>query len=334
MKSRAKTLAEKSMSSMLSAIEIYNKPDFKYREETFAVLATNSWELLLKARILQLSNNKISSILSYKKRKNKDGQMSKKEYRIKNRSGNYNTVGLFKAYDILINEYGDSLQSIVRENLEALVEIRDNSVHFMNKDFALSKKIHEIGTASIKNYIRLVYLWFGIDFSQYDIFLMPIGFIRNLSSAKAITVSGEEKKLLEYIKSSEQKFDDDETKDFNFTLNIDIKFRRVNASLDATEVLVTNDKDALKVQLTEEDIRAKYPWDFKILTTRLCKRYLDFKQNLKYHKLRKPLTKDPKYCRVRFLDPSNARSGSKQFFNPNIIKEFDKHYTVRKQKTE
>ncbi|AQQ72381.1 hypothetical protein SMSP2_02764 [Limihaloglobus sulfuriphilus] len=231
MKSRSKTLAEKSMSSMLSAIEIYNKPDFKYREETFAVLATNSWELLLKARILQLSNNKITSILSYEKHRNKDGQISKKEYRVKNRSGNYNTVGLFKAYDIIINEYGDNLQGIVRENLEALVEIRDNSVHFINKDFALSKKIHEIGTASIKNYIRLVFLWFGIDFSQYDIFLMPIGFVRNFSSAKAITITGEEEKMLEYINSSEKKYDDDETNEFNFTLNIDIRFRGFNSQV-------------------------------------------------------------------------------------------------------
>jgi hypothetical protein len=330
MKSRSKTLAEKSMSSMLSSIEIYNKPDFKYREETFAVLATNSWELLLKARILQLSNNKIASILSYEKRRNRDGKISKKEYRVENRSGNYNTVGLFKAYDIIVNEYGDNLQGIVRENLEALVEIRDNSVHFINKDFALSKKIHEIGTASIKNYIRLVFLWFGIDFSQYDIFLMPIGFVRNFSSAKAISVSGEEKKLLKYIGSSEQKYDDDETNEFNFTLNIDIKFRRANTSLDATEVLVTNDKNAVKVQLTEDDIREKYPWDYKILTTRLRKRYYDFKENQEYHDTRKYLEANPKFCRTRYLDPSNTKSLAKKYYNPNIVKEFDKHYNVRK----
>ena len=43
------SLIDKSIGSMLPAIEIYNKPDFKYREETFAILAINSWELLLKA---------------------------------------------------------------------------------------------------------------------------------------------------------------------------------------------------------------------------------------------------------------------------------------------
>ena len=56
------SLIDKSISSMLSAIEIYNKPDFKYREETFAILAVNSWELLFKARLLKLNNYKLNSI--------------------------------------------------------------------------------------------------------------------------------------------------------------------------------------------------------------------------------------------------------------------------------
>ena len=41
------SLIDKSLSSMLSAIELYNKPDFSYREEAFAILAVNAWELLL-----------------------------------------------------------------------------------------------------------------------------------------------------------------------------------------------------------------------------------------------------------------------------------------------
>ena len=65
MKSRARTLAGKSIDAMLAAIEIYNKPNFAYREESYAILAINSWELMLKARILQLSKNRMSSILKY-----------------------------------------------------------------------------------------------------------------------------------------------------------------------------------------------------------------------------------------------------------------------------
>jgi len=58
-------MLEKSIAAMLSAIEIYNKPDFKYREETFSVLCINSWELLLKARVLNLSSNKLASLYAW-----------------------------------------------------------------------------------------------------------------------------------------------------------------------------------------------------------------------------------------------------------------------------
>ncbi|WP_223955216.1 DUF3644 domain-containing protein [Aeromonas caviae] len=54
-------MLEKSVAAMLSAIEIYNKPDFRYREETFSVLCINSWELLLKAKVLNLASNKVAS---------------------------------------------------------------------------------------------------------------------------------------------------------------------------------------------------------------------------------------------------------------------------------
>ena len=46
-----RSLLDKSVGSMLSAIEIYNKPNFQYREDTFAILSVNAWELLLKAYI-------------------------------------------------------------------------------------------------------------------------------------------------------------------------------------------------------------------------------------------------------------------------------------------
>lgn len=43
-----KAFLDKSINSMLSAIEIYNKPNFSYREETYAILAINSLNYCLK----------------------------------------------------------------------------------------------------------------------------------------------------------------------------------------------------------------------------------------------------------------------------------------------
>src|SRR6266542_2118497 len=61
-KGKVKSILEKSVAACVSAIEIYNKPDFKYREETFSILLVNAWELLLKAKVLAISNNDIRSI--------------------------------------------------------------------------------------------------------------------------------------------------------------------------------------------------------------------------------------------------------------------------------
>lgn len=62
MKSKSNELLDKSISAMIAAIEVYNKPDFLYRGETFSILAINSWELLLKAKYLKDNHNKMRSL--------------------------------------------------------------------------------------------------------------------------------------------------------------------------------------------------------------------------------------------------------------------------------
>lgn len=73
-----RSLLDKSINSMLSALEIYNKPDFKYREETFAILSINSWELLFKAQLLKKSGYKMNSIYKMVPKLKKDKTPSKK----------------------------------------------------------------------------------------------------------------------------------------------------------------------------------------------------------------------------------------------------------------
>ena len=170
MKSRSRVLADKSLDAMLAAIEVYNKPGFSYREETFAILSINAWELVLKARILQLANNKVSSILKYERRRRADGELSEKLYRVKNRSGNHLSIGLFKSIDLLENEYGDRLETHVAQNIELICEVRDNAIHFVNKGFDLSLLVQQLGTANLRNYLLLVRRWFGTDLSKYNFF--------------------------------------------------------------------------------------------------------------------------------------------------------------------
>lgn len=67
MLSRSRRLLNKSIAAMISAIEVYNKPDYKYREETFAILSLNAWELLLKAFILSQTENDVRRLYVYHK---------------------------------------------------------------------------------------------------------------------------------------------------------------------------------------------------------------------------------------------------------------------------
>ena len=73
---------------MIAAIEVYNKPDFLYRGETFAILAINSWELLLKSKWLSNHKNNMRSLYVMETVKNKDGSNSRRKKVKITRSGN------------------------------------------------------------------------------------------------------------------------------------------------------------------------------------------------------------------------------------------------------
>lgn len=326
MKSKARSMLDKSVSAMLSAIEIYNKPDFQYREETFSVLCINSWELLLKAKVLQLTGNQASSLFVWQHKQLKNGEKSVKKYKKLNRSGNPMSVGLFDAYRIITDEYGAKINKAVHANIIALTEIRDNSIHFINDDLQLSIKVQELGSAALQNYLHLVKEWFGDVLQKYNFYIMPISFFRDFDSAQGEALNISEKKLLKYIKGVEKEYDAEDISNYNLTLSIDVKFKKVK-STSGIPVQITNDENAPAIRLVEEDIMDKYPWSYDVLSTRLKKRYSDFKMNAEYHDLRAKLMKDKKFCHQRLYNPAKPKSGSKPFFNPNIIKEFDKKYT-------
>lgn len=325
MKSRSRLMLEKSVAAMLSAIEIYNKPDFKYREETFSVLCINSWELLLKAKVLNLASNKMTSLYMMEFRTLRSGKKSKVLRPKRNRSGNEMSINLFEAYRVITEDYGVKIDRAVSDNLIALTEIRDNSIHFVNNDLLLSMKVQELGSASLQNYLHLVSTWFGDILAQYNFYLMPLSFFRNFDDAPGVALNSSEKKVLDYIKNSEAQYDDSDISDYNLTLRIEVKFQKVK-STSGLPVQLTNDPTATTIMLSEEDIADKYPWDYDILSTRLMKRYSDFKMNAKYHRIRKELEEDKRYAYLRILNPLNPEGGTKKLFNPNIQKEFDKHY--------
>jgi len=166
----SQSIAEKSVHAAVAAIEIYNKPDFHFREEAFSLLMTNAWELLLKAKWLA-DHAEVEACLFEQK---SDGTKRL------TRSGNPCTHGLAFLAEKLLSDKDSGFDKAACDNVLALIEIRDTSAHFIHKDLQLGKRVLEIATASLQNYLMLVAEWFQIDLSRYNFFLMPLSFYHGL----------------------------------------------------------------------------------------------------------------------------------------------------------
>jgi len=323
-----KSFVDKSIGAALSAIEVYNKPDFKYREETFSILMINSWELLLKAKIIKENNGNLKSIYILINKVSKNGNKLNSLTPDLNRSLNPKTIGLPKCLNICEQE-PIKLNSTVKENVFLLMEIRDTAIHFQHADLYLSRKVFEIGTASLKNYLTLITEWFKYDLSVYNFFLMPMTFFHEFEAIKSFSINSNKdqiENLLKYISEKEKEAPSDENKDFNISLKLETKFVK-STSTESLLVNYSTDPDAIKINVQEEDALKNYPFDYDKLTAALNKRYSDFKANQQFHNIRKPLMKIKKYCRTRLLDPNNIKSPKKDWYGTEIFKEFDKHYT-------
>lgn len=325
MKARSQELLEKSVSAMISAIEIYNKPDFKYREETFSILAINSWELLLKAKWLKENNNKIRSLYVLEKsKKKKDGSTSKIQTIKLTSSGNPFTHSL-ENLCVKLNESG-KLNGLAKQNIDALREIRDSSVHFYNRNTLFAIRLQEVGSACVKNFVQACKEWFDYHLSRYNFYLMPLAFVDTSNSASLIALNKEEANLIQYISSLDAA--NDPNSDYSVSVNVELRFSKSKAS-DALAVQISNDPAAAKVQLTQEQFKDRYPMKFTDLNNRCKKRYRDFLVNKKYHEIRKSLIGNQKYTITKVLDPDNPKSVKQDWYSEAVFTELDKHYTKK-----
>jgi hypothetical protein len=324
LRGRIKSIMEKSIAACLSAIEVYNKPRFHYREETFSILMVNAWELALKAKILLDNDNQICSIQATRS----DGTVKQ------NRSGNALTIDAQKAMNLLAAE--NQLDTRCRENIQLLIEIRDNAIHYFNKGPQFSRKVQEIGIASLRNYMTAANEWFEIDLAEHDFYMMPMAFIYpvDLVGVSVDSSEAEMENMLAYFHEVERQYAGDEMTPYSVTLRIETRFMKVTAEESALRVQYTDDPDAPAIRVTEESvIERKYPLTYHDLVDKLRGRYTDFKQNREFYALKRDLEDQEKhgtrYCRVRYLDVSRTTGSKKKYYSTEILKEFDKHYTKK-----
>jgi hypothetical protein len=320
-------LVRNAEAAFLASIEIYNKPTFSYREESFSILILNAWELLVKARVLFENGDRITSLYVRERRRLASGKLSTKEYVKLNRAGNPLTASLHEAITRLTSP-GSRVTDAIRLNLEALIAIRDNAIHYVNTNGALAKTVYEIGTASVRNFVDLSKTWFNLNLARHPLYLMPLAFIVPESSAEPMIIGVGQKHLLEYLAKLVEGQTANAADPFHVSLDVKVGIQRTSISSNAA-VYISDSPEAVPIVLSEEDIRQRYPWSYKDLVERLKERFADFKENNDFHNIRRPILNDTKLVKHRLLDPGNPKSSKKTFYSPNIIREFETHYTRR-----
>lgn len=259
-----KLLVDNSVSAALSAIEIYNKPNFKYRNEIFTILIINAWELMLKAKVLADNGDRVESIYVY------DSQGNFKT----NRNNTPLTIEIVG----VMNEI--QIDEVLKDNLLTLIEIRDTAIHFVNKN-QIDYLIYSLGTACLKNYQKMIQEWFGLDLLEYHFYILPLGFAHHFRTFTLIDIDKEPEviqNLLANITASQDKKSD---KGFFFTCEIEINLKSAKKISDTTDLVASidpNAKDVITVIKTQK-LTDRYTLSYDELFRKVRQQLTFIKQN-------------------------------------------------------
>ncbi len=312
------SLLIKSVHCMLSAIEIYNKPNIYYREESFAILAINSWELLTKAQLLKINSYNMGSIYAKQKKRKKDGEQGKRLEVKLNRSGNPQTISIIEAINRLKSKR--MLTDNIVSNIESLIEFRDSSIHFTsNKKFQI--ELQELSYACVLNFIAIIKKWeIKVDLSKFNIQLLSLAFVTPNTSVKAALTS-EEKNYRDFFLScvNSQKTGDSE---FSVAINIGVNFEKRKPD----SIPVVQGKEGISISLTEEEFKGRYPLTYNKLRNKAKTLYSDLLFDRKFLNIIKDVKKNPKLYYERRLDPQNPKSLKQLYYSEGVWSIFDQHY--------
>ncbi len=259
---------------------------------------TNAWELMLKAKWVADHDDNADSLQELI-----DGPDGTKIPKL-NRSKNPITHSCVYVASKLLEDANSGLEQPCFDNLLGLIEIRDNAAHLLNKDLYLGRRVLEIGTASLRNFLGLATEWFHLDLSAYNFFLMPISFYHGFEAAEPASRAHypeQVQKLLEYLDSLESEQPDIDSRQ-HVALRLETKLVK---GKDACSVAFrwTDDPAAPVMAVREEDLLKNYPMTFRDLANALKRRYSDFLENRDFHKLRKELEKQREVCNRSSSEP-------------------------------
>ena len=140
-------LVDKSFDAYVLALETINRITVRYRMEAFCYLICNSWELLLKAKILDTTGDEKDIYYSGEK-----GQ-AKRSLTLR---------------DCLKRVFPNDKDPI-RRNVERIEELRDKAVHLVIGQVPLD--LIKLFQASVVNYHKHSHDWFGMSLAERE----PVG---------------------------------------------------------------------------------------------------------------------------------------------------------------
>lgn len=327
-------LVNNSLSAFISAIEIHNKPNIKYRYESTVMLVINSWELILKAFIRKYMRKSIFL-------------------------PNGNTITFIDCLDYFKKYVNDNKlnnkYSVLIKNLELINEYRNNIMHFYNET-SMDPIIFSLLTKNCMSYCGFMQEFFSVNpVDLENIFIMPIGFklpfnpidyLKKEKTSKG-TMSAEMIEFLNHIVAFDNELENEKITDsvlVQYNLNLVSVKKQATSDLVVgisanngnipvvtldKKVKLVNDPDAQKVYLSDDDYITNYPYTFDMLVNECNKTIPNFKQNNEFYGIKRQVEKDINFAKERKLHPDRKNSTSTFRYSNEAIKEFQRIYATK-----
>lgn len=328
MKKLSYRIAEKSLNAALAALEIYNKPDCKYREENFCILMINAFELLFKSKIVKENNEDIRNLYVYYNPKRKNGSLSKQKLIKKNRIGEPLTIDINRCMNILSSN--KIITNNLVENVNLLIEIRDNAIHLIN-DNKIVTKLYSICAGSIRNYTKIFERWVPeIKLSNYNFFITPLNFDLINKKIDVASLNIAQKNFLSYIDLASSV--SEENDDFELLVKVDIKFIKTDNADDAILLKYASEGKKINVELTEDMFKKMYPFEYSQIVTKIKKKQKGIKVTNLFNKIKKSMQEEEICCRARYLNFISKKGAKKYYYNSGFVDKFLERYNKEEVK--
>lgn len=332
---QVKELLTKAQESALLAVELYNKPAVKFKAGAYISLMIIAWTALFHANFL--------------KRRIKPYFKKGKRYEVIVEKIGTKEIKEYKWWDLsrCVKEYFRSNNPPERKNLEFFIPLRNMIAHRNLPELDIS--IFGECQALINNFDDFIEKEFGKRYKISQNLTHTLQFSFNgkniLEYKKGDLEKNNVKQLVNFIKAyrsslSTSIFQSDKysykvvlIKVANHSSRNALPLKFVNYNdlsekdkqkLHETGIVLTKEKE---VRIPEDRLLEEYKLEYKDLCSELKNRYTDFKLNKTFHQHKKEiLNKNSNLVYSRKLDPDNPKSQKKDFYHPNILREFDKYY--------